>query len=563
MSIKLKLWLIVLLSFMGSFVMVGLNTYLSYHNLMEERKLKTRHVVDVAYGVAEFFAAKSKNGEMDEAAAQKEAIAALKAIRYESKEYFWIQDMGDPVPKMIMHPTVAKLNGKVLDAKKFECATAMQFGIDGEKVETDGKKNLFIGMNEVAKKSGSGFINYNWPKPLADGKTTEEVYPKLSFVKKLEGWNWVIGSGIYVDDVKDEAIARFIESSIIVFLYMTVIFFVSLWIIKSITTRVANIERTASDIIKNNDFSKNIDVGGNDEISKVARVFNGLLESFRGIIDEAKKSARENASTAMELSASSMQIGIRTEEMGRIVVDGSEMSREVSSALQGSEEKLKHCEGDILETSKNVNTAAKNILEVSEELQHVVNEQTELSSKLERLSHEAEQVKTVLTVISDIAEQTNLLALNAAIEAARAGEHGRGFAVVADEVRKLAERTQKSLSETDATISVIVQSVNDATDSMSKSARSVERVGEKAKILEGMMNETSFRIGKTAETAQKTAKHAAEGNQKTGELLGKIENIAEIAKTNARSVEEISAAAGHLSRLAESLDIELSKFRTA
>jgi methyl-accepting chemotaxis protein len=82
----------------------------------------------------------------------------------------------------------------------------------------------------------------------------------------------------------------------------------------------------------------------------------------------------------------------------------------------------------------------------------------EINDRLNSLAGEATQVKQVLTVIADIADQTNLLALNAAIEAARVGEHGRGFAVVADEVRKLAERTQKSLVETNATVNVIVQS---------------------------------------------------------------------------------------------------------
>ncbi len=562
MSIKFKLWFVVLLSLLGSLLMVGMNTYFSYHNLMEERKLKTRHVVDTAHGIVDYYYKKSKNGEMDEAAAKQEAIAAVKSIRYEKKEYFWIQDMGEPVPTIIMHPTVSKLDGKVADAKKFECATLMQMGFEGETIETDGRKNLFVAMNEVAKKVGGGFVHYNWPKPLADGKATEEVYPKLSFVKKVDGWNWVVGSGIYVDDVKERAISDFINSLILVFLYIAVIFFVSSRIIKSITAPITKIEQTVNNIVRNNDFSKNLETNSKDELSRIANSFNMLLGSFRAIIDEAKKSARENAATATQLSATSFQIGSRTEETARMVEESASASIDVSTSLKNSEDELKKEEADIRDSSNSVAIAAKNVLAVSDELQIVVNEQMELSSRLERLSHEAEQVKTVLTVISDIAEQTNLLALNAAIEAARAGEHGRGFAVVADEVRKLAERTQKSLSETDATVSVIVQSVSDVTEAMSRSAGSIKELGEKAKSVEEMMNDTTVRINNVAISSKKTAEDAATSNKKTEDLMIKIESISKLSKTNAKSVEEIAAAAEYLSKLSESLNTELAKFKT-
>lgn len=563
MSIKQKLWLIVLLSFVGSFIMVGLNSYFSYHNLLDERKLKTRHVVDVAHGVVAHYLDQSTRGLLDTHTAQKEAIAALQAMRYETHEYFWVQDMGTPVPKMIMHPTVPALNGTILDAKKFECATAMQFGVDGDTIPTNGTKNLFVGMGEVAQKSGSGFIHYNWPKPLGNAQASKTTYPKVSFVKKLDGWNWIIGSGIYVDDVKDEAVSRFIESSVIVLVYMTLIFFVSLWIIKSITAPIARIERAAGEFLKNNDFSKNIDIDTCDEVSKVAQAFNRLIQGFREIIDHAKNSAAENAAIATQVSSASVQIGVGTEKSAQMAAEGSATSREVLAALQNSKERLKHCEVDILETSENIHDAATSIREVSDALQGVVIEQMDLSSNLEKLSHEAEQIKNVLTVIADIAEQTNLLALNAAIEAARAGEHGRGFAVVADEVRKLAERTQQSLTQTNATIAVIVQSVSDATRSMSKSAKNVEEIGTRAKNLETMMNGTSSRISKTAQVAQKTADNAQQSNTKTDELLGKIENIFDISKSNAQSVEEITLATQHLSSLSKSLQEELSKFKTA
>jgi len=197
--------------------------------------------------------------------------------------------------------------------------------------------------------------------------------------------------------------------------------------------------------------------------------------------------------------------------------------------LKDSENDLAQNEQDILTVSKNASIAAKSVSEVSDELQESVQVQTALSAKLERLSGEAEQVKAVMTVISDIADQTNLLALNAAIEAARAGEHGRGFAVVADEVRKLAERTQKSLGESNATVSVIVQSINDTAETMAQGAEELGRLGKKAKLAEQMISETTINIEKTAQSAQKTAKDTAKGNNQTLDMLSRVEKISELS----------------------------------
>ncbi len=105
--------------------------------------------------------------------------------------YVWVNDMGKPYPKMLMHPTIPSLDGTILDDKKFNCALGI-------------KKNLFVAMVDVVEKGGDGFVDYVWPKPTSEGLTKE--MPKLSYVRIIPEWNWVIGTGIYVDDALEKAI---------------------------------------------------------------------------------------------------------------------------------------------------------------------------------------------------------------------------------------------------------------------------------------------------------------------------------------------------------------------
>ncbi|MDD5119659.1 MAG: methyl-accepting chemotaxis protein [Sulfuricurvum sp.] len=195
-------------------------------------------------------------------------------------------------------------------------------------------------------------------------------------------------------------------------------------------------------------------------------------------------------------------------------------------------------------------------------MQTAVQDQHELSSRLERLSSEAEQIKSVLTVISDIADQTNLLALNAAIEAARAGEHGRGFAVVADEVRKLAERTQKSLLESGATVAIIVQSVTESTEMMSKNADYMETLGKKSLQVEETMRSVIDIMENSVRMAQDTAESAKIGAEKTNMTIENLASIEECAKRNNAGTERLLDQAKTLASISSNLLGDLESFRS-
>ncbi len=162
--------------------------------IMNTKKRGLREVVDVAFGIV-------KNSESH---IHKSGITVSQA--QDQGDYFWINDMLKPAPRMVMHPTEPLLDGKILDNPQYNRATSISFGLKGAAIPVD-NINLFNAFTDVAAKDGQGYVRYLWGKPTQDGGLTVELYQKLSFVKLYAPWGWVIGSGIYIDDVHGEAVA--------------------------------------------------------------------------------------------------------------------------------------------------------------------------------------------------------------------------------------------------------------------------------------------------------------------------------------------------------------------
>ncbi|MEZ0004527.1 methyl-accepting chemotaxis protein [Sinorhizobium fredii] len=555
--------------------------------LVGERKAMLSAMNENAVAVFEAYHKQEQAGTLSREEAQKRALEAIKAMRYQDSGYFWVNDMQ---PTMVMHPIKPELDGKDLSQNK----------------DPNGKF-LFVEFVKTVQAEGRGFVDYYWPKPGA-----EQPVLKYSHVAGFKPWGWVVGTGVYADDLAAMFRERAWQVGGILAAAALAILLAALAIVRSVVRPVERL-KVSMQAIADEDVSSEVpETDRADEIGQMAKVLLVLRDSVKERLElrsredeqqdrlnaerrgneELQRSTAAAQAEAMEALGAALErlaSGDLTAEVGRIAPEYGKLKhdfntavaalRDVIGAISQSTEVVHGSAGDISEAANNLarrteqqaaaleETAAA-LDEITSTVRHasdraveardMVNETKASAAKsggivrnaidaMGRIEDSSSRISQIIGVIDEIAFQTNLLALNAGVEAARAGEAGRGFAVVAQEVRELAQRSAGAAKEIKGLIGTSVKEVGAGVEL-------VRSTGDALMEIEALVNQVNEQVASIATAAREQATGLQEVNTA-------VNSMDQMTQQNAAMVEETTAASQVLAQESRELKSLLEKFR--
>ncbi|PKH09041.1 methyl-accepting chemotaxis protein [Moritella sp. Urea-trap-13] len=517
------------------------NTIKDHHDLLlSERQKQLSDAVNIARKVVK----SELDNEQNKMKALDNIRAMLKTVRFSENNsgYFFIYDNEG---YNIVHSTSESEQGKN--------RLALQ--------DPNGVKII----QELIKagQSGGDFFNYVYAKP---GSASPQ--PKLSYAAPVEGTNWFIGTGVYIDDIErattaysDSAwrqmrvqIQSVITSSAILALLTIVIM---LWVARRVSQPINVMVDTLRDIADGEgDLTRRLDITGKDEIAQLGEAFNRFVSKLHSIITDVSSATHQisNAASSLNLQTqqTAEQLTIHNNETDQIVTAVTEMSATANDVAQNVTQVADATHA----ATQDSQIAQDKVATSTGAITALVDEVEQAGSHMTSLHEQSQKIDGVLQVIGSIAEQTNLLALNAAIEAARAGEQGRGFAVVADEVRSLASRTQDSTLEIkemlDGLHQLVAQAVaamNTSQDTSIRAAQSSAEISDSLSAVTNAVDAINDMTNQIATAATEQSSVTEEINRNMVTIRDVVTNLLESSHESAQVSEDLSAAGCQLESL--------------
>ncbi|TXI76857.1 MAG: methyl-accepting chemotaxis protein [Dechloromonas sp.] len=530
MRVSTRLQALVALTLLGLLILCITALLQLRDSMLDDRKVKLRNLVDVAVGIVDHQHKLVAAGKLDEASAKVAARDTLRMLRFDKEDYFFGFDTSGTY---VVHGTKAEWEGSnKIDLK-------------------DTRGTLLIRELIGAAQKGGGFVEYWFPKP---GQQKDE--PKLSYAALFAPWGWVLGTGIYIDDIDREFKAVAYKLGGVSLALLVVLMSVSYLIGRSILQQLGGEPAEANRIMQQ--------IANGDLTTSVGHAPSGsLLHTLGGTADTLRRMMQEINDDANRLVENARRIAIAADEVARSAEQQSDATSAMAAAIEELTVSSNHISDSARETSANSTEAlslsaqgSERVGMASRAIEKIASTVSDASTRIRALEARAGQISSIANVIKDIAGQTNLLALNAAIEAARAGEQGRGFAVVADEVRKLAERTSAATTEIDQMITGIQSETGGAVAAMDAALPEVQHgvelagsASESLNAIESGARRTLERVGEVADATHEQSAASTSIAQRVEQVANMVEETTNTIRGTASSAHELEVIAGNLKAL--------------
>jgi len=576
-SIRGKIVLLVLLSVLVSAVAIGsISMYTIYKtnndriNQLEDQlrqgyDINIKHQVEIVVSELTGIMNQVDKGIITKSEAEVIAADVVRNAKYGESGYFWA-DTRDGV------------NVVLLGREDVEGTSRIDL------TDTNGNK-IIQGFIALIDAEGEGYYDYYFPRP---GET--EALPKRGFVKLFEPFDWIIGTGNYIDDIDNTIAAeRKAMQSQLNLAILTLLGGIAIALVIVITAAFIFSKSISKPILKLSEIlnkTSNLDIVNDDtydyllkykdETGVIANAVANLRVVLRDMVEEMQRGALNLDRSSEELN---QVVSYGREGIDAVTQTVADFANGATSQAQDALEASDKMAALAKEIEETVNSAqklkvytsavsesnivgVKQLTELGERFATTTQANEKLNENVHTLTIKSSSIVQITNTIQQIAEQTNLLALNAAIEAARAGEAGRGFAVVADEIRKLAEETSKSTTQIDKIIKEILSEISETESNMGSSNEAIKMSGSVLGNVQSAFEAIEKSIDATLKQLDMISISIQNVNRNKDIATASIHGISAITEQNAAAAEEIAATMDTQADLMRSIQENSTEVKT-